>query len=256
MTASGTPRRPASSAAVPSVPSPPATATRSGAQAAAGLELVGLAAEGAHVGAVAAHPLGELLRVEPPSGGRVGDQRDPHAEPGYLSRLRPMFGRIDHVGLAVSDLEEAIDLHVNVYGLTLVHRETVESQGVEAALLDVGENHVELLAPLHDDTPVGKFLAKRGPGLHHVAYQVDDIEAVLRRLRDQGCADRRVAAPRHPAVAGGVPASFVLRWCLDRDRPTGSSPCLIPTARRRSASPAARCSRSGSRSPSSTSCAA
>ena len=74
-----------------------------------------------------------------------------------------MFGRIDHVGLAVTDLEEAIDLHVNVYGLSLVHRETVVEQGVEAALLDVGENHVELLAPLHEDTPVGKFLAKRGP---------------------------------------------------------------------------------------------
>ena len=64
------------------------------------------------------------------------------------SRLRAMFGRIDHVGLAVADLEEAIDLHVNVYGISLVHRETVAEQGVEAALLDVGENHVELLAPL------------------------------------------------------------------------------------------------------------
>ena len=97
-----------------------------------------------------------------------------------------MFGRIDHVGLAVTDLEEAIDLHVNVYGLALVHRETVAEQGVEAALLDVGENHVELLAPLHEETPVGRFLAKRGPGLHHVAYQVEDIEATLRTLRDAG----------------------------------------------------------------------
>ena len=78
-------------------------------------------------------------------------------------RLPAMFGRIDHVGLAVADLEEAIDLHVNVYGLALVHRETVTEQGVEAALLDVGENHVELLAPLHEETPVGRFLAKRGP---------------------------------------------------------------------------------------------
>ena len=130
-----------------------------------------------------------------------------------------MFGRIDHVGLAVTDLEAAIDLHVNVYGLALVHRETVTEQGVEAALLDVGENHVELLAPLHDDTPVGKFLAKRGPGLHHVAYQVDDIEAVLRRLRDQGL--RLIdESPRagirasqvaflHPSASGGVLTEIV-----------------------------------------------
>ena len=130
-----------------------------------------------------------------------------------------MFGRIDHVGLAVSDLEEAIDLHVNVYGLTLVHRETVAEQGVEAVLLDVGENHIELLAPLHEDTPVGKFLAKRGPGLHHVAYQVEDIEAVLRTAARPGAAaDRRVAAHRdppsqvaflHPSSSGGVLTEIV-----------------------------------------------
>jgi methylmalonyl-CoA/ethylmalonyl-CoA epimerase len=130
-----------------------------------------------------------------------------------------MFGRIDHVGLAVTDLEEAIDLHVNVYGLALVHRETVAEQGVEAALLDVGENHVELLAPLHEDTPVGKFLAKRGPGLHHVAYQVEDIEATLRMLRDAGL--RLIdETPRtgirasqvaflHPSASGGVLTEIV-----------------------------------------------
>jgi methylmalonyl-CoA epimerase len=130
-----------------------------------------------------------------------------------------MFGRIDHVGLAVTDLEEAIDLHVSVYGLALVHRETVVEQGVEAALLDVGENHVELLAPLHEDTPVGRFLAKRGPGLHHVAYQVDDIEAVLRRLRDQGLRlidetprsgiRRSQVAFLHPSASGGVLTEIV-----------------------------------------------
>jgi len=97
-----------------------------------------------------------------------------------------MFGRIDHIGVAVADLDAAIALHVEVYGLELVHRETIEEQGVEAVLLDVGENHVELLAPLGDDTPVGRHLAKRGPGLHHVAYQVDDIEATLRGLREAG----------------------------------------------------------------------
>jgi methylmalonyl-CoA/ethylmalonyl-CoA epimerase len=67
-----------------------------------------------------------------------------------------------------------------------VHRETLAEQGVEAVLLDVGENHVELLRPLAEDTPVGRFLERRGPGLHHVAYQVDDLDAVLARLREDG----------------------------------------------------------------------
>jgi methylmalonyl-CoA/ethylmalonyl-CoA epimerase len=97
-----------------------------------------------------------------------------------------VFGRIDHVGIAVADLEAAIALHEGTYGMPLVHRETVESQGVEAVLLDVGESHVELLRPLAEDTPVGRFLAKRGPGLHHVAYGVEDIEAALRALTAQG----------------------------------------------------------------------
>ncbi len=97
-----------------------------------------------------------------------------------------MFDRIDHVGIAVTDLDAAIALHEATYGMPLVHRETVTEQGVEAVLFDVGENHVELLAPLADDTPVGKFLARRGPGLHHVAYQVTDIDATLAALRDQG----------------------------------------------------------------------
>ena len=98
----------------------------------------------------------------------------------------PVFTRIDHVGIAVADLEAAIAVHEATYGMPLVHRETVESQGVEAVLLDVGESHVELLRPLAEDTPVGRFLARRGPGLHHVAYGVDDIEAALRALKAQG----------------------------------------------------------------------
>ena len=97
-----------------------------------------------------------------------------------------MFARIDHVGVAVEDLDAAISLYDQSYDMTLVHRETVEEQGVEAVLLDVGENHVELLRPLGPDTPVGKFLAKRGPGLHHVAYQVTDIVATLASLRENG----------------------------------------------------------------------
>ena len=130
-----------------------------------------------------------------------------------------MFARIDHVGVAVEDLDAGIALYDQTYDMTLVHRETVEEQGVEAVLLDVGENHVELLRPLAEDTPVGKFLAKRGPGLHHVAYQVTDIEAVLASLRDAGVRlldetprtgirNSRVAF-LHPKSSGGVLTEIV-----------------------------------------------
>ena len=97
-----------------------------------------------------------------------------------------MLARIDHIGVAVEDLDAALKLYDADLDLALVHRETVESQGVEAVLLDVGEGHVELLKPLGPDTPVGKFLAAKGPGLHHVAYQTPDIEAELERLRAAG----------------------------------------------------------------------
>jgi methylmalonyl-CoA/ethylmalonyl-CoA epimerase len=97
-----------------------------------------------------------------------------------------MFTRIDHIGIAVEDLDAAIALYEQTAGMALVHREVVTEQGVEAVLLDVGENHVELLAPLGPDTPVGKFLAKRGPGLHHVAYQVSDIGQTLAHLQAAG----------------------------------------------------------------------
>jgi len=130
-----------------------------------------------------------------------------------------MFARIDHVGVAVEDLDAAIALHEATFDMELVHRETVAEQGVEAVLLDVGENHVELLRPLSEDTPVGKFLAKRGPGLHHVAYQVEDIEAALSALREQGVRlidqvprtgirGSRVAF-LHPAASGGVLTEIV-----------------------------------------------
>ena len=130
-----------------------------------------------------------------------------------------MFGRIDHIGVAVDDLEAAIALHVGAYGMELVHRETVQEQGVEAVLLDVGENHVELLAPLSAETPVGRFLAKHGPGLHHVAYQVADIDAALAGLLEGGM--RTIdAEPRrgirgsrvaflHPGASGGVLTELV-----------------------------------------------
>jgi methylmalonyl-CoA/ethylmalonyl-CoA epimerase len=130
-----------------------------------------------------------------------------------------MFARVDHIGVAVEDLDAAIALHEEAYGMAVAHREVVEAQGVEAVLLDVGENHVELLRPLSADTPVGKFLAKRGPGLHHVAYQTPDIEAELARLDAAGL--RLIdSAPRtgirgsrvaflHPASSGGVLTEIV-----------------------------------------------
>lgn len=97
-----------------------------------------------------------------------------------------MFSRIDHIGVAVEELEPALELYRDRLELALAHREVVAEQGVEAVLLDLGENHVELLAPLSAETPVGKFLARQGPGLHHVAYQVPDIEAALAKLKLQG----------------------------------------------------------------------
>jgi methylmalonyl-CoA/ethylmalonyl-CoA epimerase len=125
-----------------------------------------------------------------------------------------MFDRIDHVGVAVEDLDAAIALYEGSFRMELAHRETVESQGVEAVLLDVGEGHVELLRPLGDDTPVGRHIAKRGAGLHHVAYAVADIEAALEGLKKagielidteprQGIRDSRVAF-LHPKSTGGV----------------------------------------------------
>src|ERR687885_1167786 len=93
---------------------------------------------------------------------------------------------IHHLGVAVDDLDAAVTTYERVLGARLEHRETVPDQGVEAASLRLGDGRVELLASLGEETPVGKFLAKRGPGMHHVAYEVEDIEAVLRTLRDAG----------------------------------------------------------------------
>jgi methylmalonyl-CoA/ethylmalonyl-CoA epimerase len=99
-----------------------------------------------------------------------------------------MFSRIDHIGVAVEEIDPALELYRDALQMHVTHREVVEAQGVEAVLLDLGENHVELVAPLSPDTPVGKFLARQGPGLHHVAYQVTDIEATLEALSAAGLA--------------------------------------------------------------------
>jgi len=130
-----------------------------------------------------------------------------------------VFRRIDHIGVAVPDIDSSLVLWRERLHMPVSHREVVEEQGVEAVLLDVGENHVELLAPLGADTPVGRFLAKRGPGLHHVAYQVADIDAVLATLREAGTRlidehprvgirESRVAF-LHPGSSGGVLTEIV-----------------------------------------------
>jgi methylmalonyl-CoA epimerase len=93
---------------------------------------------------------------------------------------------IHHLGVAVEDLDEAVETYRSLFGAELEHRETVPSQGVEAAAVRVGESRVELLLALADDTPVGKFVANRGPGMHHVAYEVSDLPGQLRRLAEQG----------------------------------------------------------------------
>ncbi len=130
-----------------------------------------------------------------------------------------MFGRIDHIGVAVEDIDEAVTLYRDRLGMHEQHRETVEEQGVDAVLLEIGEGHVELISPLAADTAVGKFLERYGPGLHHVAYQTDDIDARLDELREAGLRlideeprtgirGSRVAFV-HPKATGGVLTEIV-----------------------------------------------
>lgn len=97
-----------------------------------------------------------------------------------------MLTDVDHVGIAVEDLEAAVERYRAIFGLGPAHREVVRSQGVEEVLFRVGTSYVQLLGALGPDTPVGRFLAKRGPGFHHVAYRVDDVAAALERLRAEG----------------------------------------------------------------------
>ena len=113
---------------------------------------------------------------------------------------------IHHLGVAVANLDEAVATYERLFGARLEHRDTVPDQGVEAASLRVGESRVELLSPLGDETPVGKFLAKRGPGMHHVAYEVDDIRASLADLEAAG-AELIDTAPRRGLF--GLEVAFV-----------------------------------------------
>jgi methylmalonyl-CoA/ethylmalonyl-CoA epimerase len=127
--------------------------------------------------------------------------------------------RIHHLGVAVDDLDAAVETYELLFGGTLEHRETVPEQGVEAASVRVGDGRIELLASLGADTPVGRFLAKRGPGMHHVAYEVADVRATIAELAERG-AELIDAEPRpglfglevafiHPDSAHGVLSEVV-----------------------------------------------
>jgi len=130
-------------------------------------------------------------------------------------------GGIHHIGVAVAELDDAVSTYERLLGASVEARETILSQGAEAVALHVGNGRVELLAPLEDDTPIGRFLARRGPGMHHVAYEVEDLRAELVRLDGEGVqlVDRE---PRpglyglqvafiHPDAVHGVLTEFVTR---------------------------------------------
>ena len=132
-----------------------------------------------------------------------------------------LFIAIDHVGIAVPDLDEAIAFYTEKFGMKVAHEETNEEQGVREAMVAVGDtgSHIQLLAPLHPDTTIGKFLAKSGPGLQQLAYRVTDIDAVCATLRERGLrllyetpkrgtSDSRVNFI-HPKDAGGVLVELV-----------------------------------------------
>jgi methylmalonyl-CoA/ethylmalonyl-CoA epimerase len=130
-----------------------------------------------------------------------------------------VFGRIDHIGVAVEDLDGAVKLYSESFGMREQHRETIEAFDVEAVLLEVGEGHVELLKPLSASSGIGKFLERNGPGLHHVAYQTSDIDSALEQVKAAGL-DLIDKEPRrgirgsrvaflHPKATGGVLTELV-----------------------------------------------
>jgi methylmalonyl-CoA/ethylmalonyl-CoA epimerase len=130
-----------------------------------------------------------------------------------------LFGRIDHIGVAVEDLEGAVELYRDRFGMREQHRETIAAFEVEAVLLEVGDGHVELLKPLTGESGIGKFLERNGPGLHHVAYQTSDIDSALEQVKAAGL-DLIDKEPRtgirgsrvaflHPKGTGGVLTELV-----------------------------------------------
>lgn len=130
-----------------------------------------------------------------------------------------MFGRIDHIGVAVDDLDGAVELYRDRFGMREQHRETIEAFDVEAVLLEVGDGHVELLKPLSAESGIGRFLERNGPGLHHVAYQTEDIDSALEQVKASGMQvidqepRRGIRGSRvaflHPKATGGVLTELV-----------------------------------------------
>ncbi len=132
----------------------------------------------------------------------------PQPAQSVSERPLPLFTRIDHVGIAVDDLDESIAWYETTYGLTVFSRETNEQQGVDEAMLlvahtPVGGSYVQLLKPTREDSPVGKFLARNGPGVHHIGYGVVDVEAAMRSIEQAGV--RLVdARPRHGSMGASI----------------------------------------------------
>ena len=133
--------------------------------------------------------------------------------------LGPVVTAIDHVGFAVRDLDEAIAFYARTFGLTVAHEESNEEQGVREAMLAIGDSHIQLLAPLRPDSPIGKFLERNGEGIQQVAFRVTDIDEASQRLRQaglrllydapkRGTADSRVNFV-HPKDCGGVLVELV-----------------------------------------------
>lgn len=130
-----------------------------------------------------------------------------------------MFGRIDHIGVVVEDLDAAVELYSQSFEMAEQHRETVEAFDVEAVLLEVGDGHVELLKPLSGESGIGKFLASNGPGIHHVAYATEDIDRALEQVKAAGLRlideepRRGIKGSRvaflHPKATGGVLTELV-----------------------------------------------
>ncbi len=122
--------------------------------------------------------------------------------------------KLDHIGIATNELQDAAKIWLDALGLDLAHTEEVPEQGVRVTMLRIGETHIELLEPLTPNSPVGKFLAKRGPGIHHIALAVADIEAALVNLKNKGAklidekprrgANGCLVAFIHPSAANGV----------------------------------------------------
>lgn len=117
-----------------------------------------------------------------------------------------MFGQIDHIGIAVEDIDAGLELYRDRLGMREEHRETLEDQGVEAVMLEVGDAHIELIAPIDPDGGVARFIAKRGPGMHHVAYRTGDIEGDIQKLVAAGL--RTIGEEPHAGIQGTL-AIFV-----------------------------------------------